>query len=123
MTTSMNSLTLDKAPKETEPGYTISTFPRAVQERFLKEYRAKYPERPRTVDSMRSSTEERYTPPPGFDAHLEHHRNFYAAVRSRKPFMEDAVFGFRAAGPALACNTSYFEKRIVGWDPRGMKAL
>ena len=122
MTTSMSSLTLAKAPNEIEPGYTISTFPRAVQEQFLKEYRKKYPERPRTVASMRSSTEERYTPPPGFDAHLDHHRNFYAALRSRKPFMEDAVFGFRAAGPALASNTSYFEKRVVGWDPREMKA-
>jgi len=122
MTTSMSSLTLAKAPGEVEPGYTISTFPRAVQEQFLKEYREKYPERPRTVASMRSSTEERYTPPPGFDAHLDHHRNFYAALRSRKPFMEDAVFGFRAAGPALASNTSYFEKRVVGWDPQAMKA-
>jgi len=122
MTTSMSSLTLAKTPNEVEPGYTIGTFPRAVQEQFLKEYRKKYPERPRTVASMRSSTEERYTPPPGFDAHLDHHRNFYAALRSRKPFMEDAVFGFRAAGPALASNTSYFEKRVVGWDPQAMKA-
>jgi predicted dehydrogenase len=122
MTTSMSSLTLAKAPAETEPGHTISTFPRAVQEQFLQEYRKKYRERPRTVATMGSSTEQRYTPPAGFDAHLEHHRNFYAALRSRKPFMEDAVFGFRAAGPALACNASYFEKRIVGWDPQGMKA-
>lgn len=122
MTTSMMSLTLAKAPNEIEPGYTISTFPRAVQEQFLKEYRKKYPERPRAVASMRSSTEERYTPPPGYDAHLDHHRNFYAALRSRRPFMEDAAFGFRAAGPALASNTSYFEKRVVGWDPQAMKA-
>jgi predicted dehydrogenase len=122
MTTSMSSLTLAKASAETEPGYTISTFPRAVQEQFLQEYRKKYPESPRTVAAMGSSTEQRYTPPAGFDAHLEHHRNFYAALRSRKPFMEDAVFGFRAAGPALACNASYFEKRIVGWEPGGMKA-
>jgi predicted dehydrogenase len=122
MTTSMNSLTLAKAPPETEPGYTISTFPRAVQEQFLQEYRKKYPTRPHAVAAMRSSTEERYTPPAGFEAHLEHHRNFYAAVRSRRPFLEDAVFGFRAAGPALACNVSYFEKRIVGWDPQAMRA-
>jgi hypothetical protein len=88
----------------------------------LQEYRKEYPERPRTVATMGSSTEQRYTPPAGFDAHMEHHRNFYAALRSRKPFLEDAVFGFRAAGPALACNTSYFEKRIVGWDPGEMRA-
>ncbi|MBI4873673.1 MAG: Gfo/Idh/MocA family oxidoreductase [Acidobacteria bacterium] len=120
LTTSMGSLTLMKTPPEPEPGYSISTFPKAVQEQFLKEYRQKYPERPK--GEAPPSTEERFAPPAGYDAHLEHHRNFYAALRSRKPFIEDALFGFRAAGPALACNTSYFEKRIVKWDPRGMKA-
>ena len=32
------------------------------------------------------------------------------AVRIRKPVIEDAVFGFRAAGPALLSNMSYFEQ-------------
>ena len=36
--------------------------------------------------------------------------------------VEDAVFGFRAAGPALLSNISYFEKRIVEWDPAAMKS-
>jgi hypothetical protein len=35
--------------------------------------------------------------------------------------VEDAVFGFRAAGPALLSNLSYFERRIVEWDPSAMK--
>jgi hypothetical protein len=48
--------------------------------------------------------------------------NFIAAVRTRKPHFEDAVFGFRAAGPALLCNTSYFENRLCTWDPEAMKA-
>src|ERR1019366_1569423 len=42
------------------------------------------------------------------------------AVRSRKRPVEDAVFGFRAAGPALLANTSYFEKRMCRWDPDTM---
>jgi predicted dehydrogenase len=33
---------------------------------------------------------------------------------------EDASFGFRAAAPALACNDSYFQERIVKWDPEEM---
>ena len=34
-------------PRETEPGYTIGTFPQAVQEEILKQYHAQYPvERP-----------------------------------------------------------------------------
>jgi hypothetical protein len=36
--------------------------------------------------------------------------------------VEDGTFGFRAAGPALLCNTSYFEERIVRWDPEAMRA-
>jgi hypothetical protein len=31
------------------------------------------------------------------------------------------VFGFRAAAPVLACNESYFSKKIVHWDPVAMK--
>jgi hypothetical protein len=42
-------------------------------------------------------------------------------VRSRKPVVEDAVFGFRAAGPALVSNLSYFEKRVVEWNPVTMQ--
>jgi len=37
-----NNVTLARSPKLREPGYTIDTFPQAVQEKFLKEYRAKY---------------------------------------------------------------------------------
>jgi hypothetical protein len=31
---------------------------------------------------------------------------------------EDAIFGFRAAGPALASNVSFFEQRMLEWDPQ-----
>jgi hypothetical protein len=34
---------------------------------------------------------------------------------------EDSVVGFRAAAPSLACNKSYFERKIVHWDPRAMQ--
>ncbi len=71
---------------------------------------------------MAAQTVETYTPPRSHNAHLEHHRNFYNAVRSRKPFFEDAVFGFRAAGPALLTNTSLWENRACGWDPETMTA-
>jgi len=36
--------------------------------------------------------------------------------------VEDGVFGFRAAGPALLSNTSYFEQRVCRWDPESMTA-
>ena len=40
-----------------------------------------------------------------------------------KAVVEDATFGFRAAAPALACNESYFSKKIIHWDPIKMKLL
>lgn len=117
MTTGMSSLTLSKKPRETEPGYTIDTFPKEVREQYLKDYRSKYPE----SHAVHPESETRFNAPAGFNAHLDHHRNFQAALRSRKPFIEDAVFGFRAAGPALLTNTSYYEQRVCGWDPEKMR--
>jgi len=115
-----NGVTVSKTPRESEPGYTIDTFPKATQEQFLKEYHDKYPPRKAIADSIRPDSDEKFLPPRGYNDHLDHHRNFIAAVRSRKPVIEDAVFGFRAAGPALLSNVSYFEKRVCKWDPQTM---
>jgi predicted dehydrogenase len=117
ITTSMSSLVLEKAAPEREPGYTISTFPKAVQEVFLRQYRERYAPQTQPVPKIEP---EKFTPPPGYDAHREHHRVFYEAVRSRQKPIEDAEFGFRAAGPALLANTSYFEKRACLWNAATM---
>jgi predicted dehydrogenase len=122
MTTGYSDLTLSNAPPEAEPGYTIGTFPKAVQEQFLKQYREKYPEIRPSADAVRPDKQLRYQPPEGYDAHREHHRVFYEAVRSRKRPVEDAVFGFRAAGPALLANVSYFEKSVCRWNAETMTA-
>jgi predicted dehydrogenase len=113
-------VTIRKQPRETEPGFTIETFPKAVQEQFLKEYYAKYPRQRPTADAMRPQAEETFEPPRGYSDHLDHHRNFFNAVRSRKPVIEDPTFGLRAAGPALLSNLSYFEQRVCNWDPQTM---
>ena len=115
-----NGVSVAKHPRETEPGYTIGTFPKAVQEEFLKEYREKHPPQPENADAMRPDRDEHFPVPHGYSDHLEHHRNFFNAVRTREPVVEDAVFGFRAAGPAVLSNVSYFEHRICEWDPRTM---
>ena len=115
-----DGVTVARQPRDAEPGYTIGTFPMAVQEEFLREYRKKYPVQQAMADSIRPKTEERYSAPRGYNDHRDHHRVFFDAVRSRKQVVEDAVFGFRAAGPAVLCNVSYFERRIVEWDPAGM---
>jgi hypothetical protein len=115
-----NGVTVSKVPRESEPGYTIDTFTQAQQDEFLKKYREKYPQQSPNADAMRAVAEEKYNPPRGYSDHRDHHRNFITAVRTRKPVVEDSAFGFRAAGPALLSNVSYFEKRQVMWDPESM---
>jgi hypothetical protein len=61
-----------------------------------------------------------YLPPPGYSDQVDHLANFLEAARTRKP-VEDAVFGFRAAGPALLTNLSYFEGSSYEWAPEAMK--
>jgi predicted dehydrogenase len=120
ITTDVRSVRLERQPREKEPGYTIDTFPKAVQEQFLREYRKQYPQRPVTAASLSGNSEKRFVSE--VDAHRQHMANFIEALRTRKPHFEDSTFGFRAAGPALLCNASYYENRICTWDPQTMTA-
>ncbi|SPF50706.1 Oxidoreductase domain protein [Candidatus Sulfopaludibacter sp. SbA4] len=115
-----NGVTVSKMPREAEPGQTADTFSKAIEEQYMREYRAKYPVQRPTADSMRPQGDEVYLPPRGYSDWLDHHRNFISAVKSRRPVIEDATFGFRAAGPALLSNISYFEQRVCLWDPETM---
>jgi hypothetical protein len=110
-------VTLNKKQRAKEPGYTIDTFPKTTQEAFLKEYRAKYPENKRDVNE---SSQDTYAPPSGYSDSVDHFAAFFEGMRSRKPVVEDAVFGFRAAGPALLTNRSYFDNRGYEWNPETM---
>ena len=113
-------VTIAKQPRETEPGYSIESFSKPMQDAYMKQYREKYPARPAIADNMRPSGEERYAPPAGYSDQLDHMKIFVQAIRTRKPVIEDPVFGFRAAGPALLSNISYFEQRVCNWNPDTM---
>lgn len=65
--------------------------------------------------------EERFVPPPNYRKRLDHFRNFFAAMRSRQQVFHDAVYGFRAAAPALLTNLSCFENRLYEWNAEMMK--
>ncbi|HKK42775.1 MAG TPA: Gfo/Idh/MocA family oxidoreductase [Bacteroidales bacterium] len=98
----------------------LTTYPEAMQKELLRQYNEKYSkadqERPKKPDT-------RYTAPEGYDEHLEHFLNFFDGVRNNKPVVEDPVFGYRACAPCLACNDSYFQKKIIKWDPVNMKLV
>ena len=99
------------------PGYSINTFPEAMQSEFLERYKDQHPDAERELTPEET---EVFRAPNGYSDTVDHFRTFFASVRSRRPLVEDAVFGLRAAGPAVLSNVSYFEKRPVHWDPERM---
>ena len=119
MTIGGAGVSVSRRAAEREPGYTIETFSKAEQEAFLKEYRKKYPELERP--NLSESGETLYRSPRGYSDRLDHFRNFFHAMRTGGKVVEDATFGYRAAAPALLCNQSYREKKILGWDPERMQ--
>lgn len=114
-------VTLIQPPPERDPGTSAGAFDSETQKKILAEHRKKYPPRQATTASMDAAKEERWLPPRGYSDQYEHHVNFFDAVRTRKPLVEDAVFGFRAAAPAVLSNTSYFGGKTVQWDPVNLK--
>jgi predicted dehydrogenase len=99
--------------KDQAPSYYAQSFPQALREAYFKEWH------------------EKNDPPPGQEPSLEglnfhsddyddlrpHLWNFFQAVRSRKPVVEDAVFGNHAALACHMANESYFRKAQVFLDP------
>jgi len=56
-------------------------------------------------------------------AHFDHFANFFNAIRTQGSVVEDPIFGFRAAAPALLCNDSYHQNKFINWDPENMKIV
>lgn len=97
---------------------SLSTYPQAMQDELLKRYNEKW-----TSDDKKRSVKQavQYNAPVGSDDHLDHFANFFEAIRTGAPVIEDPVIGFRAAAPCLAANASYEQKKIIYWDPEKMR--
>jgi predicted dehydrogenase len=105
------------------PGYggwdSFDTFSSAQQKEYEKWYKEKFPQsKPAMVEP-----DLEFTAPKDYDQNIDHHMNFYAGIREGKSIKEDALFGMRACGPALATNKSIFEKRIINWDPENARFI
>jgi predicted dehydrogenase len=116
-----NAVSVTRVPREKAPGYTVETFPAAMQKIIIDQYNHKYAGL--RVDERSLTGTERFAAPAGYSDSYDHFVNYFDAVRTRKPVIEDAVFGFRAAGAALLSNLSIERGAVVGWDPDGMKLV
>lgn len=124
MTVSGGGIHIEKSKLDPNPGYggwdSYFTFSSASQKEYKKWYEANFPNPPA---AMNSPKEMNFTAPRGYSDHLDHFINFFNGIRNGGQIVEDATFGLRAAGPALASNKSYFENRIINWDPKNMKVI
>lgn len=102
-------------------GYdSLNTFPEEMQDKLRSEHAKKY----RAEDTKSEKLPDiDFNPPKGYSDRVDHFGNFLVGIRSGKPVVEDAVFGFRAAAPCLACNESYFQNKLINWDPENMKLI
>jgi predicted dehydrogenase len=122
ITLSSGSVKVERNKTARFPGYggwdSFSTFTTAQQKEYEEWYKANH------VDSHPEmlQPETEYKSPEKYNSNLDHHMAFYSGIREKKPIAEDALFSMRAAGPALASNKSYFERKIVNWDPEVAKA-
>lgn len=119
---SEDNLIMTKRKLPIAPGYngydSYFTFTEPVKEEFKKQYDAQYPPETRVAEPVK---EVRFEAPKGQDPHTLHFADFFKNVREgSQGTIEDPVFGFRAAAPVLASNQSYFEQKVVYWNPETM---
>jgi len=98
--------------KDSAPSYYDSGFPHSMREDYEKKWHEQndpklgHEAMPETI-SFRG---------PDYDDMKPHLWTFFQAVRSRKPVVEDAVFGHNAALACHMANESYFRRAAVTWD-------
>jgi hypothetical protein len=99
--------------KDTAPSYYAGSFPHAMREEYEKQWR----EQNAPKLGQEPMPESISFKAPDFDDVRPHLQNFFDAVRTRKPVVEDVLFGHHAALACHMANESYFRQRAVEWDP------
>jgi len=116
-----NSVSVNRSPRPSGPGYTVGTYTESMQKQLVEKYEEKYPKQHPTGAPPLGY--DKFVAAPGYSDSYDHFHNFFDSVRTRKQPVEDAVFGFRAAGAALLANLSYEKDAVVHWDPEKMKVV
>ena len=114
---SSNSVTLRPQPgTDSSPDYGINGFPSAMHAAYEKQWHAEH--NAELANSPFVGTQ--VWQGSNWDDQRPHLSNFFNAVRTRQPVVEDVVFGHHAAGACHMANASYFEGRPVKWNGEKM---
>jgi predicted dehydrogenase len=98
--------------EDTYPSYYTGGYPRAMREA----YRAQWHKDNDSRLSQAAMAQTVSFQGPHFDDLAPHLSTFFEAVRTRKPVVEDVVFGHHAALACHMANESYFRGGAVTWD-------
>jgi predicted dehydrogenase len=98
--------------QDSSPSYYAYSFPKALRDAYFAKWHAENDAR-----VAREATTETLTfRGHDYDDITPHLANYFNAVRTRKPVVEDVVFGHHAALACHMANESYFRKNVVTWD-------
>src|SRR5205809_3011486 len=103
---------IPQAGVDTSPSYYAFSFPKALREEYFKKWHQEHDAVPGKEPAFEGVTYRSIS----WDDVKPHLWNFFQAVRTRKPVIEDAVFGHNAALACHMANESYFRKSAVSWD-------
>jgi predicted dehydrogenase len=117
--------TLTYQPQDTRPkpeGYSTFGWPENLREQYLKQWHAENP-LPAPLDSKVDAEAETFALPAGYSDIPDHQANFFNAVRTRKPTVENEMFGNNAALGCHLANFAYFNKSAAVWDAGAKKIV
>ena len=98
--------------QDSAPSYYAYSFPQKMREAYFKQW---HEEHDPQVGKEPVTEVETYKGN-DYDDVKPHLWNFFKAVKSRQPVVEDAVFGHNAALACHMANESYFRRAPVTWD-------
>jgi predicted dehydrogenase len=101
-----------QAGVDTSPSYYTASYPGAMHAAYVKKWHEDHDPQPGKEPAPESITINGND----YDDLRPHVWNFLEAVRSRKPVVQDAVFGNNAALACHLANESYFRGTPVRWD-------
>jgi hypothetical protein len=115
--------TLSYKPQDTRPmpeDYSIHGWPEELRKEYLRKWQEEHPPAAALTLKVDEDTET-FTTPPGYNDTADHEANFFDAVRTRKPPVENEVFANHAAIGCHLANYAYFNKTVAVWDPSARK--
>ncbi|MFZ0746104.1 MAG: Gfo/Idh/MocA family oxidoreductase [Terracidiphilus sp.] len=102
-----------QAGVDLSPSYYSASFPARLRDTYVNQWHKEHDPAPGKEPALETITYNGND----YDDLRPHLAKFFDAVRTRKPVVQDAVFGHNAALACHLANESYFRKSPVRWNP------